>query len=448
MLKPDLSNSPTLPAPKRISISDLVEQAQRAVNVVSEVRGMAVAPDSRKQPPVLSGADVARLCSIDKSHLNYRITKGDLPTGQVRANGVRREFTLAEARAWTAAFGVAPKRPAGAKAVTVAIANFKGGSTKTTTALTLSQGLSLRGHRVLLVDLDPQGSVTTLCGVLPDTEVEDDKTIAPLCYGEQESVQYAIRSTYWDGLDLIPASPTLFSAEFALPARQVKERGFRFWDVLNVGLESVRADYDLIVIDTPPALSYLTINALMAADGMVVPMPPNALDFASSAQFWNLFSDLAASIEESRGIRKEFDFIHVLLSKVDKTDGAMPFVRSLIAATYAGKVLPVEIPKTNVTTTSAAEFKTVYDLSKYEGSYKTYERAREAYDRFVELTAEVIAQAWARQVVEVAPTALAESSPQDPSNGNSRPRRRSRARRSDPASSVTPQVAETDAQLN
>ena len=83
-------------------------------------------------------------------------------------------------------------------------------------------------------------------------------------------------------------------------------------------------------------------------------MPPNALDFASSAQFWNLFSDLAASIEQSRGVHKEFDFIHVLLSKVDKTDGAIPFVRSLITATYAEKVLPVEIPKTNVTTTSAA----------------------------------------------------------------------------------------------
>lgn len=420
-----------LPTPRRIAIGDLVEQARRAVNVVSEVRGMAVAPDSRKQPPVLSGANVAQLCSIDKSQLNYRITKGDLPAGQVRANGVRREFTLAEARAWAAAFKVASERPSGAKAITIAVANFKGGSTKTTTALTLAQGLSLRGHRVLLVDLDPQGSLTTLCGVLPDTEVEDDKTIAPLCYGEQDNVQYAIRPTYWDGMDLIPASPTLFSAEFALPARQVKERGFRFWDVLNAGLDSVRAEYDVIVIDTPPALSYLTINALMAADGMVVPMPPNALDFASSAQFWNLFSDLAASIEESRGIRKEYDFIHVLLSKVDKTDGAMPFVRSLITATYAEKVLPVEIPKTNVTTTSAAEFRTVYDLSKYEGSYKTYERAREAYDRFVELTEESIAQAWVRQVAQTAPDTPAEAIIKDASDDKSTPVRRGKARRSD-----------------
>jgi chromosome partitioning protein len=158
-------------------------------------------------------------------------------------------------------------RPPGQKAITVAVGNFKGGVSKTTSAMILAQGLSLRGHRVLAIDTDPQGSLTTLHGILPETEVDAEMTIGPLCEGSETDIRYAIRSTYWEGIDLIAAAPFLFSAEFALPARQMRDPSSRFWDVLNAGLDSVRDLYDVIVIDTPPSLSYVTINALWAADG-------------------------------------------------------------------------------------------------------------------------------------------------------------------------------------
>ena len=382
---------------QKISIASIVEQAERAVKMVSDVRLRMLAPQSNKLSPVFSMTQLATLCGIDKGQLSYKISKENLPEGHLNSTGSRREFSLTDALTWVKSCRSESLRPANKRAVTISIGNFKGGVAKTTTAMTLAQGISLRGHNILLIDTDPQGSLTTLFGILPDADVGEEKTIAPLASGDESSIRSAIQNTYWHGIDLVAAAPALFSAEFLLPARQMKDPNFKFWDVLNLGIEGVRDDYDVIIIDTPPSLSYLTINAFMASDGLIVPLPPNALDFASSAQFWTLFSDLSSNLVETAGLEKTFDFIHVLLSRVDATDAASGVVRSWIAATYAEKLLPVEIPKTSVTSSSSAEFGTVYDINKYEGNMKTYKRAKDAYDRFTDIVEESVQRCWAGQ---------------------------------------------------
>ena len=392
----------TPPAPQPLGIRAPIDMAritsiaERASGMVEQIRGKLLAPEARKLSPTYSTAQVASLCGVDKSHVNYRVTKGDLPSGRLTPSGGKREFTLAETRAWAREYRGEHMRPTGQRAVCIAVANFKGGVSKTTSAMILAQGLSLRGHRVLAIDTDPQGSLTTLHGILPEAEVSEDMTISPLCAGTSADITPAIRSTYWDGIDLVAAAPFLFSAEFALPARQMNDPGARFWDVLNAGLEPVRDLYDIIVIDTPPSLSYVTINALWAADGVVVPVPPSGLDFASSAQFWSLLSDLGNNLDqqEPSGTGKTFEFLHVLLSRVDQADAAAPAVRQWIQATYGEYVLPVEIPKTTVTSNKSAEFATVYDVQKYDGSAKTYKRAVDAYDRFVDLMEQSAIEAW------------------------------------------------------
>lgn len=382
---------------KRITIPDLLTQASEAMQMVNDVKSRMLAPEAKKSSPTFTLTQVAALCGLDKGQFSYRLSKGDLPHGQLNATGSRREFSLNQTLQWVRAIRTAELKPAGKRAVVIAVTNFKGGVTKTTTCMTLAQALSLRGHRVLAVDCDPQGSLTTLFGISPDAEVQEDQTIAPLTSGTESSIRPAIQKTYWDGVDLVAAAPALFSAEFMLPARQMQEPDFKFYDVLNQGLEDIKEEYDVVVIDTSPSLSYLTINAIMAADGLIVPMPPNALDFASSGQFWSLFSDLAANLVESAGLTKSFDFINVLLSRVDTQDSASSVVRTWIAATYKDKLLPVEIPKTSVASSSSAEFGTVYDISKYEGSAKTFKRARDAYDRVADMLEETIQASWAAQ---------------------------------------------------
>jgi chromosome partitioning protein len=97
---------------------------------------------------------------------------------------------------------------------------------------------------------------------------------------------------------------------------------------------------------------------------------------------------------------KEYDFLHILLSRVDSVKPATSVVRKWIAATYADYLLPVEIPETSVAHTTAVKYQTVYDVTRYSGSERTYKRAREAYDRMVELVEQSASIAWARMAGE------------------------------------------------
>lgn len=381
-----------------INLQDVAEQAAVAAEMMDQVRAVMLNPTSRKQELIVNLSQLAAYCGVEKGTIIHRMSKGDLPAGNLNTTGSRREFSLKEAREWIRAYRKDKLRPDGAEAVTIAVANFKGGVGKTTTAMTLAQGLSLLGLKVLVIDLDPQGSLTTLFGILPDTEVSEEDTILPLALGEETSIRYAIRPTYWDGIHLVAAAPCLFGAEFALPARQTQESKFEFWNVLNLGIDDVRTEYDAIILDSPPSLSYITINALMASNGLIMPLPPNALDFASASQFWNLFSDLSAEMLTSRGLDKEFDFIHVLLSRVDSSESTSDVVRTWIQATYKEKVLPIEIPKTAVASSASAEFSTVYDISRYDGNARTFKRARDAYDQFVRYVESSIRASWERQI--------------------------------------------------
>jgi chromosome partitioning protein len=383
-------------ANKRQSLADVEAQAGRVAAMMNHIRAAMLAPTARKSAPVLSATQLADLCGVDKPKIAYRQLKGDLPAGTM--NGNRREWSLEEALPWIREYRAVHLRPQAARATTITVANFKGGVAKTTTAVTLAQGPSMRGHRVLVVDLDPQGSATTLFGVLPDAEIEAEHTAMLLFSGEQNDLMYAVRPTYWPGIDLVGAAPLLFGAEFALPARQTRDAGFEFWRVLERGLTEARTKYDVVVIDTPPALSYVTINALMAAEGVLMPLPPSALDFASSAQFWDLFSDLCNQLVRSRGQDKTFEFIDVLLSRVESSDAASSVVRQWVLEGYGEKVLPIEIPKTAVTASASAEFGTVYDVPRGSMNAKTFSRARDAYDRMCELIEQQVQAVWATQV--------------------------------------------------
>lgn len=144
----------------------------------------------------------------------------------------------------------------------IVIANQKGGVGKTTTAINLSASLAELNQKILIVDMDPQGNTTSGLGI--DKE-EAENTVYELLLGEC-SIEEAIVETEYDNLNILPSNINLAAAEIELVGTDEKEF------ILKRALESVRMNYDFILIDCPPSLSMLTINAMCAANTVLVPI--------------------------------------------------------------------------------------------------------------------------------------------------------------------------------
>ena len=146
--------------------------------------------------------------------------------------------------------------------IILAIANQKGGVAKTTTAVNLSAALAEEGKRVLIVDVDPQGNATSGLGI--------DKSISNRCIYDVLINDYPIERAYHEtpveGLTILPATIQLAGAEVELVSLVNRER------LLKTALDSVREQFDYIMIDCPPSLGLLTLNALTAADGVLIPV--------------------------------------------------------------------------------------------------------------------------------------------------------------------------------
>jgi chromosome partitioning protein len=251
-----------------------------------------------------------------------------------------------------------PLRPPGARII--AIVNQKGGVGKTTTAINLAAGLTEGGAWVLLVDLDPQGNASTGLGVEPN---QRNRTSYDILIEEMPASE-AIRQTAIPRLFIIPANSDLSSTDMELVSNE--RRSFLLRDALRqVSMDEHR--FDFIIIDCPPSLNLLTVNAMVAADSVLVPLQSEFFALEGLSQLMLTIREVRQSANPALRIEG------VLLTMFDGRNNLAQQVEKDVRATLGGLVFPVVIPR-NVRVSEAPSY--ALPVLSYDPSSKGSEAYR------------------------------------------------------------------------
>jgi chromosome partitioning protein len=433
-----------------VSCGDLSEMAFNAENVLAQIRSIMLKPYPRKAAPEFSAFQVATNIGLDRTALKAAEARIKSTRGSIKADATHKTYTLQEAIELYQLLSDYKPRPEGKPGKMVAVASYKGGVGKTTTAVNLAQGLTLQGRKVLLIDLDGQGSATMLLGLAPSVEVMPEQTVMPYIFNDKPDLSYAPIPTYWHNLDLIPASSALLSADMVIPkysaqknrvenglirngwatpqqireakavfgrryaedqtvtldqilietgvatAEQIYAVSYRFWNQIEEGIDELRKKYDVIIFDTSPSLGYLTQNALVVADIVLSPCPQEALDYASLVQFWGVFSELATGLPGFAD-KKLYDCVAVFVTKAQSENNELAaLITSWIRSSFGEYLCDVVIPLSIIPQRASIELKTAYEFTGKDLSTAAFKRYREPIDQLVRFVNKELNIAWSR----------------------------------------------------
>ena len=395
------------------------------------------APDGKKHLRKFSTWEITRyLIPVAPAHLRRVLRANpDLPQGE--GDGGAKWFTLEEIislRKYFAKEGAAgkeylPFRPKGAPAKIISVANFKGGVGKTSTAAHLAMSAALDGYKVLVIDLDSQGSMTSIMGgtvqdewqtAFPllakdyainveaanrtrDTPIPLDETLTE---ARKMNARDVIQPTHWPNIDLIGAQLNLYWAEFQVPVWRMQHRSWPLWEALSNALsgEGILDEYDIILLDTPPALGYLTINALAAADILLVPLGASFLEFDSTGRFFDMLYSTFASIEDGENsvrrreglpeMKFEWDAVRAIVTRFDASQ--QTDLANVIQAYFGDFMTTYRQEMTAMVGQAGEHVNGIYEADYRDFNRDTYIRGRETFDRTWAEVKEVLLGTWWR----------------------------------------------------
>jgi len=296
-------------------------------------------------------------------------------------SGRRTGYSLAEINNMRDLFGTRPARAASDNPVVLAVQNFKGGVGKSTVTCHLAQFLALKGYRVCVVDCDSQASTTSMFGLNPDVDVdEDEDTLYPFFrHGGPQTLHYALRATYWPGIALIPANLGLYDAEYEFAARMVRDSTFVL-DRLRDGIESIKDNFDVILLDPPPALGMISLSVLRAANALLIPAPPNNIDFGSTAHFLKMMTATLNELSEVGGAR-DYSFVKILVTKMNDNKSAHIAIKRMMDAVFPSDMMQAVLKDSAEIDNAAANLQTVYEISGPATRTETHKRCRMYLDQ-------------------------------------------------------------------
>lgn len=348
------------------------------------------APDERKSDKALRRFTIREMADLayrmNYNTLRHHLKSMDgLPEGQMEP-GNRRTFSLEEIHEIQQRLHEAGKLPAasypgkleGEGTSKLLVYNLKGGVSKTSTAVNLSQFLALRGFKVLLIDLDPQASCSDLFDIQADLD-GIPSIYDVLRYDEEDAARVpiaeAIQATYFPNIDIIPGSISL--TEFEYETATAASKGIPFYSRISDSLSLVQDAYDMVIFDTPPHMSFCVIAALYASNSMLIPLSAGMLDVVSLVKFLDLASSTLESIE---GVDpdKRFDFVRILLTRYSPNDPAQLQLSSFLRNTLGPAMLNTDFLSSTAIADAGNTMNPLLEVDPSSFTRKTYDRILES----------------------------------------------------------------------
>ncbi|WP_429127929.1 plasmid partitioning protein RepA [Ensifer sp. 4252] len=403
------ANSPSMAPVQPMQFEDLIlEQGDLISKKLHLLSMQQFPPNAKKLLRQFSLNEVAQFLGVSQSTLKKLHLEGKGPLPQTSSSG-RRSYSaeqMAELRQYLDQHGrsearnYVPQRRAGEKLQIIAVVNFKGGSGKTTTAAHLAQYMALTGHRVLAVDLDPQASLSSLHGFQPELDMTPSLYEAIRYDDERRPITDIILPTNFPGLDIIPANLELQEFEYDTPLAMTNKNsndGKTFFTRISRALAEVDDRYDVVVIDCPPQLGYLTITALTAATSVLITIHPQMLDVMSMGQFLLMLGGILKPIRDA-GAEVNLEWYRYLITRYEPTDGPQAQMVGFMQTLFHQFVLKNQMLKSTAVSDAGITKQTLYEVDKSQMTRSTYERAMESLNSVNAEIADLVHASWGRKV--------------------------------------------------
>jgi len=421
---------------------DLARLQSQSLKMQGWIRQNTFSPESTKRLRRFSSWEVADLIfKMNQSTFRGKLAADpSLPSGEVEEDGRQRWFSLDEInelrrRIKASRKSLMPPRPDGKRAFRAAVANFKGGAGKSTVALHLAHAAALDGYRVLVVDFDPQATLSHSMGL---TDVSEDYTVWGIMARDliretdrmnsaavgaasgtalpQRKLPASIRdmgldelrhsdfiqSTSWSTIDIIPSCANAAFVEFASAQYRHLNPEWTFFAAVSRYLDGIADDdYDLILFDCPPAIGYQSMNAVFAADMLYIPSGPGYWEYDSTTSFIGQLSealeDLSAGFEGSFpagkiSLPKAFVDIRFLMTRYEPGNDLHRAMLEAFRKVFGEHVTEHPVEMTRAVEQSGRFLSSVYEIDYRNMTRETWRRARTSFDRaYDEFRASVIA---------------------------------------------------------
>ena len=425
---------------------DLSHLRNQSLKLQGWIRQQTFSPEMEKTLRRFSSWEVSELIfNVNQSTFRGKLVADPtLPGGEVEPDGRQRWFSLEEVNELRRRLKInrkslMPPRPAGKRAIRAAVANFKGGAGKSTVALHLAHAAALDGYRVLVVDFDPQATLSHSMGL---TDVAEDYTVwgimaRDLIHETERMNNRAaaaesgttlprrqlpasitgmglgdlrvgdfIKPSSWSTIDAIPSCANAAFVEFASAQYRHLNPEWSFFAAVSRYLDQIPDDsYDLILFDCPPAIGYQSMNAVFAADMLYIPSGPGYWEYDSTTSF---IGQLAEALEDLShgfdgvlptgkiGLPKTFAEIRFILTRYEPGNALHQAMYEAFRKVFGHHVTEHPVEMTRAVEQSGRFLNSVYEMDYREMTRETWRRARGTFDNAYREFREVMLSAWSK----------------------------------------------------